>query len=182
MPLYQLGTDPEFEKCLPDTLIEEGGYSNDAHDPGGMTMRGVTQREYDRWRRALDMPTRWVKQISDDEIRTIYHDDYWLPDCPEMPIGLNLCLFDTNVNNGPHEAIVLLQRTLGIADDGFWGPETEHEVKSITPGEVVPLIKRFCSVRGAYYQSLRNFKFFGRDWMRRDLDIERRALIMAGRA
>jgi hypothetical protein len=48
---YVLSADPEFEKCLPDTLVQEGGNSNDAHDPGGMTMMGIIQREYDLKRR-----------------------------------------------------------------------------------------------------------------------------------
>ena len=41
---------PRFLACLPFTLKEEGGYSNDAHDPGGKTMEGIIQREYDRYR------------------------------------------------------------------------------------------------------------------------------------
>jgi lysozyme family protein len=27
--------------------LEEGGYFNDAHDPGGMTMEDIIQKEYD---------------------------------------------------------------------------------------------------------------------------------------
>jgi hypothetical protein len=55
-PLYALGDDPAFERCLPDTLKEDGpdaanlrdprNYSNDAHDKGGRTMDGIIQREY----------------------------------------------------------------------------------------------------------------------------------------
>ena len=176
--LYVLGTDPAFEKCLPDTLIEEGGYSNDARDPGGMTMEGIIQREYDKWRKGRGLPTQWVKYISPDELRTIYHDEYWLPHCPKLPAGLDLCLFDTNVNNGVHAGVVLLQRALSISSDGQWGAETGREVDEITPDETVSLIQRFYQLRGDYYKSLRNFHYFGKDWMRRDLDIEKWALAM----
>jgi len=178
-PLYKVGDDPAFDKCLPDTLIEEGGYSNDPHDPGGMTMEGIIQREYDRWRRARGLPTQWVRKIADDEMRTIYHDEYWLPDCPKLPAGLNLCVFDTNVNNGIHAGTVLLQRTLGISADGVWGAETDKTVAAIAAADLQRLIQRFYTLRGRYYQSLRNFQYFGRDWMRRDLDIEKWALKMA---
>ena len=48
---YPLDADPKFEKCLPLVLVQEGGHSNDAHDPGGMTMYGIIQKEYDAKRR-----------------------------------------------------------------------------------------------------------------------------------
>jgi lysozyme family protein len=180
--MYQLGSDPAFERCLPDTLKEEGGYSNDAHDPGGMTMEGIIQREYDKWRRAQGLPTQWVKKISQDEVRTIYHDEYWLPFCPKLPAGLDLCLFDTNVNNGVHAGMVLLQRALHIADDGMWGPQTAQEVAEITAEEVTALVRSYYSLRASYYRSLRNFQYFGKDWLRRDLDIENWALAMVAGA
>jgi hypothetical protein len=40
-----------FPAALAATLQYEGGYSNHPKDPGGATMRGVTQRVYDAWRR-----------------------------------------------------------------------------------------------------------------------------------
>ena len=40
-----------FERCLAVTLKWEGGYSNHPDDPGGPTMQGIIQREYDAWRR-----------------------------------------------------------------------------------------------------------------------------------
>lgn len=184
-PLYQLGDDLAFERCLPDTLKEEGGYSNDAHDPGGMTMEGIIQREYDRWRIARGLPTRWVKKISADEMRTIYHDEYWLPRCGKCPAGLDLCLFDTNVNNGVHAGVVLLQRALGIDDDGAWGPQTDLAVSTLKMANNVRnislLVMAFYSARRAYYKSLRGFQYFGKDWLHRDLDIEQEALAMVGK-
>lgn len=180
-PLYQLGDDAAFERCLPSTLKEEGGYSNDAHDPGGMTMEGIIQREYDRWRIARGLPTRWVKNIAPDEMRTIYHDEYWLPHCPKVAAGLDLCLFDTNVNNGVHAGIVLLQRALGVTADGIFGPQTNLACAALKGNQqgIHLAIAKFYAARRAYYMSLRNFQYFGRDWLRRDLDIEQAALKMA---
>src|SRR5271156_5648561 len=95
---YTIGLDPKFEKCLPDTLIQEGGYSNDAHDPGGMTDYGIIQKEYDAKRRQWGLPTQWVKNITQSEVRTIYYTDYWLPYGPQLPAGLDLECFDQCVN------------------------------------------------------------------------------------
>jgi lysozyme family protein len=174
---YKLGTDPQFEKCLPYILVQEGGYSNDAHDPGGMTMYGIIQREYDADRRAWDMPTQWVKNITPDEYRTIYYTKYWLPYCPELPHGLDLEFFDLCVNGGPHRSVVTLQRVLAMdVIDGDWGPLTSDAVATLTAaGNIPKAIEDFKTQREAFYRSLGTFKFFGKDWIRRSEEIEKQA-------
>lgn len=177
---YTLGTDPKFEKCLPDTLKEEGGYSNDAHDPGGMTMEGIIQREYDAKRTAWGLPTQWVRNISTDEMRTIYYTDYWMPYCPLMPAGLDLQLFDMNVNAGPHRSIVLLQRALAVDDDGQIGPITLGAIKTfVTRDQIETLIDNFMLQREAFYRSLSTFQYFGSDWIGRSVRIDAEAKAMA---
>lgn len=181
-PLYQLGDDPAFERCLPDTLKEEGGYSNDPHDRGGMTMEGIIQREYDKWRISRGLPTQWVKKIGADELRTIYRDEYWQPHCPKLPAGLDLCLFDTAVNNGPHPGVILLQRALAtVTVDGIFGDETTAATTrlKLDPKALHLAIGRFYQARRAYYLSLADARYFGKDWLRRDLDIEQEAFAMA---
>src|ERR1700678_3705447 len=111
---YVVGTDPEFDKCLPPILVQEGGYSNDAHDPGGMTDFGIIQREYDAKRKQWGLPTQWDKNISADKNRPMYYTDYWLPVCPQLYPGLDLQVFNMSVNGGPHRAIVLLQQTADV--------------------------------------------------------------------
>jgi len=39
--------EARFRACLDQTFKWEGGYSNDKYDPGGATMHGIIQREYD---------------------------------------------------------------------------------------------------------------------------------------
>jgi lysozyme family protein len=176
---YVLGTDPKFEACLPDTLRQEGGYSNDAHDPGGMTMEGIIQREYDLKRKQWNLPTQWVKKISADEMRTIYFTDYWLPHCPDLPAGLDLEFFDLCVNGGPHRAIVTLQRALSIGDDGQWGPQTHNAVTNlIANGSHAKAINDFKTERERFYRSLGTFRFFGKDWIRRSEEIAQEATQM----
>src|SRR5690348_13170891 len=126
--------DDRFHICLPFTLAQEcprpndwsnpRNFSNDAHDPGGETMCGIIQREYTAYRKSKGLPSRDVRQLTREEGEEIYESSYWLPGCPKLP-GLDLCYFDEAVNAGPHTATVLLQRTLGVGDDGLWGPLTD---------------------------------------------------------
>jgi lysozyme family protein len=172
---YPVGSDTKFEKCLPDTLVQEGGYSNDAHDPGGMTMEGIIQREYDAKRKQWGLPTQWVKGITADEKRTIYYTDYWLPYCPLLPPGLDLEFFDLDVNGGQHRAVETLQRALRITDDGQFGDQTDAALKAVIdrgPAAIEALIAAFRDQREAFYRSLTTFKFFGKDWIRRSEEIE----------
>jgi len=173
---YPLGLDLNFEKCLPPTLLEEGGYSNDAHDPGGMTMMGIIQREYDLKRRQWGLPTQWVKNISKDEMRTIYYTDYWMPYCPSLPPGLDLEFFDFDVNGGQHRAVVTLQRALILTDDGQFGPKTLDAVTTLgAAGNVLKAIEAFKEEREKFYRSLSTFRYFGTDWIRRSEEIEKQA-------
>ena len=169
-------TSPRFLACLPFVLKEEGGYSNDAHDSGGMTMDGIIQREYDRYRSSHGQPHQWVKNISDDEMHDIYFGEYWLPHCPTLPPGLDLSYFDLCVNGGPMRATVTLQRALGIHDDGQWGPQTTAAITNI--GSINLVIKAFASERERFYRSLKNFKYFGKGWTGRTYRCEAASLAM----
>lgn len=182
---YVVGTDPEFDKCLPDIEVQEGvpwstgpmparAYSNDAHDPGGMTGEGIIQREYDLKRRQWGLPTQWVRSMSKDEERTIYYTDYWLPYCPILPKGLDLEFFDLAVNGGTHRSAVTLQQCLpGIVVDGMIGPATLAAVKAVN--NIDSIIKTFCAKREIFYRSLSTFRYFGKGWIRRSEEIEKQA-------
>lgn len=114
-----------FYQALPVTLRFEGGYANHPSDPGGATMRGVTQATYDRWRQANAKPTQDVRRISDEELELIYHHSYWTPaKCDALPWPASLCHFDASVNHGLAGAAKILQRAVGVTPDGKIGPQT----------------------------------------------------------
>lgn len=176
-----------FDICWPHTLIEEcplpeqwsspRNFSNDAHDPGGATMCGITQREYSVWRVRHGLPSQNVRLISREEGRTIYYNDYWLPNSPKLPAGLDLGYFDECVNAGPHAATMLLQETLDIESDGLWGPHTDAAVKAIQHPK--DLVRDYMARRRVYYRGLRGFQYFGRDWLARAVRIGDAGMAMA---
>ncbi len=173
-----LELSPRFIACMPFILQEEGGYSNDPHDSGGMTMHGIIQREYDRYRRSKGLPLQWVKNISVDEQNEIYWTEYWLPHCPLLPVGLDLSFFNIAINAGPGEATRLLQEALALTIDGNWGPKTNAAVVGIEPSDVPHMIQSFATDEENWYRHLSKFKYFGKDWIGRAQRCETLSLKM----
>jgi lysozyme family protein len=145
-----------FERCLAVTLKWEGGYSNHPDDPGGPTMRGIIQREYDTWRKKWGKRTRPVKQIEEAELRTIYRAGYWdAMGCDSLAAGMDLCVFDAAVNSGVSRARV-------------WQAQASD-------------VDTFCDARLTFLQRLgRLWRVFGAGWARRVAGIRNEAHLMAG--
>lgn len=177
-----------FHICLPSVLRQEcplpddwsnlRNYSNDSHDPGGATMCGITQREYDLFRLQKGFHVQAVSHITRDEGEEIYESSYWLPYSPELAPGADLCFFDESVNAGPHEAIKILQMALDITADGTWGPMTELAARGVFH-DTANFIGAFTKYRIAYYESLAGYRYFGKGWIARSRAICEAALAMA---
>lgn len=163
-----------FPASLKLVLVDEGGNDDDPSDHGGRTSRGITQNEYDAWRQLKGQPTQDVWTASQDEITTIYHDEYWEPYCDEFPVGADYLYFDMAVNAGPHRAAVLLQRALGVADDGRIGPITKLAVSKADPKQ---LITDYTDSKRAFYISLHQPKFI-KGWLNRCNHVQSSAMAM----
>ncbi len=135
---------PRFEECLRFTLHWEGGFVHHPQDPGGATNMGITQGTYNAWRSSQGLPHQSVREITRDEVRTIYHDRYWLTiGGPSLPPGLDLAAFDAGVNSGVGRARRWLEAHPG--PDGV--PLTLYRLRFLT--------------------NLTTFNTFGRGWTRR---------------
>ena len=174
-------TDTTFEPSLDLTLAHEGGYVNHPKDPGGATNKGVIQRTYDAYRRLNGLPTRSVRNITDEEVREIYRKNYWnASGCNVMPAGVDYAVFDYAVNSGPGRSIKDLQRSINdfakewpnvgtVNVDGDVGPATLTAVDKCTMIDEVAFIEMFCNRRMSFLRSLKTYSTFGRGWQRRVL-------------
>jgi lysozyme family protein len=163
-----------FNPSLAAVLKSEGGNDDDPADHGGRTSRGITQREYDAWRREKGMLPQDVWKAEDHEIAMIYHDEYWRPWGDLLPIGADYMLFDMSVNAGPHQAIVLIQRALNVTADGRVGPITRDAIRKANPTQLVEFYTR---QKEAFYRSLHQPKFL-KGWLNRNRDVRATALAM----
>lgn len=163
-----------FRVCLERMLGHEGFYANHPADPGGATMRGVTQSTYDQWRRRKRLPLRSVRDIEQAEIEAIYRGSYWRPvRADDLPPGVDYAVFDAAVNSGPRRAIQWLQRAVGTNADGIVGPKTLAVVNATPPRAIVSDV---CALRLSFMRGLRTWEVFGRGWQRRVEEVEADAL------
>lgn len=152
-------------------LAHEGGFSNHPADPGGATMKGVTQRVYDAYRRTKGLPLRSVRFIEPAELDAIYRQQYWnLVRGDDMPAGLDYALFDFAVNSGVKRANQFLQRGLGFVGedvDGILGFRTMARVYDAAKKDEELLVTKLCEDRLKFVRGLSTFPTFGKGWTRR---------------
>lgn len=163
-----------FTASLAAVLKSEGGNDDDPWDHGGRTSRGIIQREYTAWLKENHRPNADVWAAPQSDIETIYHDEYWNPWCDLLPIGVDYLFFDMSVNAGPHEAILIGQRALGVVADGRVGPLTREAIRAATSAD---LITKYTAQKEAYYRSLHQSKFI-KGWLNRNKQVRDIAMKM----
>lgn len=166
-----------FETCLRQTLQWEGGWFNHPRDPGGPTMKGVIQRVYDGWRDSQGLARRSVREIEDYELRDIYRRNYWDQiRGDELPVGVDMAVFDFAVNSGPGRAAKYLQRVLRMNRvDGHIGPATIGATKNADPERV---IEELMADRRTFIRQISTYDVFGKGWERRCNGIEKASIAM----
>lgn len=168
-----------FAVCLNFVLEREGGFTDDPVDRGGATNMGITQKEYDVWSRAQGIERRSVANIARAEAAMIYRQDYWdACRCSLLPDGVDLFVFDSAVQHGVKWAIRLLQRALGVDDDGVMGQQTMSALhEDMASGRSKDLLADCAQVRHAYYTAILKARpeqeKFRRGWMNRMVALER---------
>ena len=96
-----MATIETFNKALQFILKWEGGYSNIKDDKGGATNKGITQNTYNVWLRSKGQNLKDVRNITDEEVKAIYYNNYWLKaGCDKMSEKFAILCFDTAVNMG----------------------------------------------------------------------------------
>jgi len=170
-------TAGNFQASLHLVLQSEGGNDDDPADHGGRTSRGITQREFTAWLSEQGLPDKDVWTATDGEIKEIYHDEYWSPYCDLFPSGCDYLFFDMAVNSGPHEATLILQRSLGVAADGRIGPITREAAANCADEK--GLIQKYTDQKRAFYYACHQPRFI-KGWLNRCNDVQANATTLIG--
>lgn len=148
-----------FEVAFEKLIGHEGGYVNDARDPGGETKYGISKRAY---------PSEDIAGMTLDRAKQIYRRDYWdAVKADNMPDAVRFDLFDAAVNSGVRQAVKWLQLAAKADPDGILGPRTLLAVRMADPHL---LAKRFNGQRLRFMTDLKNWPTSGRGWARRIAD------------
>ena len=166
----------DFTKALARELVYEGGKVDNPKDPGGRTNQGVTNSTYNAWRRSQGLPIRDVYLMADAERDSIYDSEYWVViRGDDLPVGVDLCVFDASVNSGVGQAARWLQAALGDhyagTADGVIGTKTMQAVLDF--GDADSLIEAYCSRRLATLQRLNTWPEFGKGWHARIANVQK---------
>lgn len=155
-----------FKVALKRVLKHEGGYVNDPKDKGGETNYGITigtARQFGY--------TGSMRNIPMSVVENIYKARFWdALGCDELAdkygFAFAFQLFDAGVNHGVGNAKRMLQRAVGVVDDGVIGKVTRQAIDD----NAEHLTDLFNAERIHFYTKISSFNHFGRGWMRRMSD------------
>lgn len=165
-----------YDESLRRVLAHEGGYTNDAADPGGPTNWGITIWDARKFWKA-DATAADVRAMPLSVAKDIYKSKYWdAMHCDDLPAGIDYSVFDYGVNSGIGRAPKVLQNCLHVTPDGIIGPNTIAAAKASDPKAVINCIN---DQRLNFLQHLGTWPVFGRGWGRRVAEVRAVSLRMA---
>jgi lysozyme family protein len=145
-----------FQEVFERIISIEGDYVNDPNDPGKETKYGISKRAY---------PNLIIKDLTREDAFNIYKRDFWnVIRGDSISSSVAYQLFDFAVNSGIQVAIRYLQRAIGVADDGYFGPVSINALQKAVKTNVIFLL---LSERLDYMTRLSKWDEFGRGWARR---------------
>lgn len=168
-----------FETCLNLVLKHEGGFVNHSQDPGGMTNLGVTARTWEDW--VGHKPSeKEMRELTGAKVAPLYKRKFWdACKCDDLHAGVDYVVFDLAVNSGPGRAAKFLQEAVGATPDGRIGPRTLSAAADFGANLI---IHKICDRRESFYRALPTFPTFGKGWLRRNEEVQKKALEMAAQA
>lgn len=155
-----------FEQAVNFILANEGEYSDNPNDKGGVTKFGISSLAY---------PDIDILNLTKNDAKNIYRRDFWDPfpynDIKNPEIAIKF--FDLSVNIGNFWAATLIQRALrsagkNLMEDGIFGPQT---LEAINQADSTDLLAALKSEAAGYYRTIAALrpkeKIFLKGWLKR---------------
>ena len=131
-----------FDYAIPFILLHEGGLCNTAGDAGGLTNFGICQRSY---------PNVDIRNLTRDGAIAIYQRDFWQASWDDLDERVAAKVFDISVNCGEFWGPKILQRALGVTDDGVVGP---HTIQAANSTDTDTLLATMCDQMDKHYEAI----------------------------
>lgn len=140
-----------FVSAYEKVLRNEGGYVNDADDPGGETYKGVARKIWSSWdgwlivdfnKRQGGFPANLEKDNQlQEKIKDFYLINYWdrLNASNIANDEVAASIFDFAVNAGVNTSASLAQMVAGADIDGFIGEKTLKKLNDFEPDHFLAL-------------------------------------------
>lgn len=152
-----------FGSVIAQVLKSEGGYVNSPHDPGGETNMGISKRAH---------PEVDIANLTPEQACDIYYASYWRPiRGKDLPLPLALLVMDHAVNAGIDRAARILQKLVGVKQDGVIGSKTVAAAQKAYEQHGTDLIKWYSRDRIAYYAAIDGWKHWGPGWTHRVQEV-----------
>jgi len=168
-----------FDECLSLVLRAEGGFTDQAADPGGATNMGITRATL-AGVRGHAVSKADVRALTRAEAVEIYRTIYWAAvRGDELPAGVDAVMFDHAVNSGPKAAIRTLQGALGFKQDAILSRRCLRAAQAADPAA---LVRGLCTARMNFLKRLSTWLVFRHGWCARMETLERAALALCAQA
>jgi len=166
-----------FDEAFTLAMVHEKGFQRNPKDRGNWTSGkiGVVELKGTKYGvSAASYPHLDIENLDLAMAKQIYKIDFWgRAGCDLVPDQIKFDLFDTAIHAGVGRAIRLLQRTVGVTDDGIIGPIT---MRAITDMHPLRLFSRFSGWRLDFLNdNPEQWAEFGRGWAQRIAENLKRA-------
>lgn len=114
---------------------------------------------------AMSYPNLDIENLTVDDAKAIYYRDWWTAlGMDKWKPALSYQMFDAAINHGMHNTSSMLQRAVGVADDGIIGTATRRAVDVMTLDDVLMC---FLGERLDFMTYVGTWDTFGKGWARR---------------
>jgi lysozyme family protein len=167
-----------YDEAMRRVLADEGGYCNDAADPGGPTKYGITIIDVRKYLNP-NATAADVKALTVAEAMEVYRKHYAKPSrYDELPAGVDYSVLDYGINSGIGRSGKVLRRVVGLPDNT--SAITDEVLSAVAKRDPKSIVIAINDERLRFLQSLRIWPNFGKGWGRRVAGVKSTSLHMSG--
>lgn len=157
-----------LDLCAKELMVSEGGFTDDPRDRGNWTSGVIGKGECKGTKygiSAMAYPNEDIKNMTQERAIELFKKDYWDKcKCDDLPDALSIIVSDCAYNSGCSRANKILQKCLGVTEDGIIGKQT---LGAIQKQNLQELCWKYHDNRIEFLKSLSTWDVYGNGWKKR---------------